>query len=60
MKGGLDMEYESQRWFDYADSVPIIDNDGKRLLNLFENPKGCFSMLNVRITSTKSSIERSV
>lgn len=42
MKGELDMGYESQKWFDYADSVPIKDSDGKKALELVREPKGLF------------------
>ena len=36
------MKYESQKWFDYADSVPIIDGDGKKALELVREPEGLF------------------
>lgn len=36
------MGYESQKLFDYVDSVPIIDDDGKKALELVREPKGLF------------------
>lgn len=36
------MRVESQKWLDYADSVPITDDDGKKALELVREQKGLF------------------
>ena len=36
------MKYESQKWLDYADSIPITDNDGKKAFELGRESKGLF------------------
>ena len=54
------MKYESQKWLDYADSIPITDDDGKKALELVREAKGLFLYVKCADNKHKNIIGRFV
>ena len=54
------MRVESQKWLDYADSVPITDDDGKKALELVREQKGLFLYIKCSDNKHKKQYNNSI